>query len=164
MRNRWLRVGLIGVLALVAVLGAGFGLASRTTAAGSYRAQTRDFTVIGVPLLVHEQASMLDYLNADFAKGGLLDGKEVYGFLPSTLVVYQGDTVHLTLVNPADDDHTFTISELNLSVTMKGQSASPATFVASKVGVFSYVCAESEHMPFMWGQLIVLPDSAATAS
>ena len=161
MRNTWLRVELIAVLVVVAVLGGGLALTVQAAGASSYKGQTRDFTVVEVPLLVHEQASMLDYLNADFAKGGLLDGKEVYGFMPSTLVVYQGDTVNLTLVNPADDDHTFTISDLNLSVTIKGQTSTKATVKADTVGVYTYTCAEDEHMPYRWGQLLVLPASAA---
>jgi len=165
MRNRWLRFGLIGVLALVAVLGAGFGLSARASSASSYKPQTRAFTVTAVPVLVHEMAGTLPYLQKDFAAGGVLDGKEVYGFYPSTLTVYQGDTINLTLVNPADDPHTFTIgAPLNVNVDMPGTSTVTAHFTATQPGIYTFLCAEPEHFPFMWGQLVVLPDSAAPQS
>jgi heme/copper-type cytochrome/quinol oxidase subunit 2 len=78
--------------------------------------------------------------------------------MPSTLVVYQGDTVDLTLVNPADDPHSFTISELNVNVEIQGNGSTTTSFVASKAGIYTYYCNEAEHFPFMWGQLVVLPD------
>src|SRR5262249_4406143 len=54
--------------------------ASTSTAAStSYRPVTRSFVVTTVPLLVHEQTGEFDYLNQDFAKGGTLEGKEVWG-------------------------------------------------------------------------------------
>ncbi|HEU5424148.1 MAG TPA: cupredoxin domain-containing protein [Nitrolancea sp.] len=159
-RRRWI-AGAAAMLALVALITTGFTV----TAKGStYQPQTRDFTVVAVPTLVHEMQGTLDYLQKDFAPGGLLDGKEVYAFSPSTLVVYQGDSVNLTLVNPADDAHTFTISDLNVNAQMPGQSSSHASFVAGKAGIYTFVCAEDEHSPYMWGQLIVLPDSQAPKS
>src|SRR5438105_2655988 len=83
---------------------------------------TRNLVVTAVPLLVHEQAGFFDYLNHDFGKGGMLKDKEVWAFSPNTLTVYAGDTVHVTVVNPGDDPHTFTISEMNFSMNVKGQS------------------------------------------
>ncbi len=75
-----------------------------------------------VPLQVHEMQQILPFLKKDFAKGGVLAGKEVYGMAPSTLVVYQGDTVHLTIVNPEDDAHTIVFPDPGVTVTVKGQS------------------------------------------
>jgi hypothetical protein len=63
----------------------------------AYTPRTRQFTVTTVPLLVKELAPTYPFLAKDFAKGGVLDGKEVYAFEPSTLTVYAGDT----LVRPA---------------------------------------------------------------
>jgi len=132
-----------------------------TNAATTYQPQTRVFTVTSVPLAVHEMQDSMDFLKKDFAKGGLLDGKEVYGFYPSTLVVYAGDTVKLSLVNPQDDPHTFTIPDLGVNANMPAQSKTDATFVASKAGVYQFICAEPEHSPYMWGQMIVLPAPTA---
>ncbi len=165
--TRWMPI-LLGLTLLAA------GCAAMTTSAEqntqssatvaahtAYKPQTRTFTITAVPMVVHEMQDSEDYLKADFAKGGLLDGKEVYGFYPSDLVVYQGDTVNLTLVNPADDPHTFTIAPLNINVEMKGQSAAHTSFVASQPGTYEFICDEPEHAPYMWGQLVVLPDSLA---
>lgn len=86
----------------------------------------------------------------------------VYGFYPSTLAVYQGDRIDLTLVSPEDDPHTFTMPDLNLNVEMKAQSETKTSFVATKAGTDQFVCAEPEHAPYMWGQLIVMPDPQAS--
>lgn len=127
-----------------------------------YVSQTRNLTVTAVPLAVHEMQDSLDFLKDDFA-GGVLDGKEVYGFYPSTITVFKGDTVNLTLVNPADDPHTFTVSGLKVDTEMEGKSITKISFVADQAGIFTYYCNEAEHAPYMWGQLVVMPTSAATA-
>ncbi len=145
-------LALFGGLAMTALVLTGCGGSS---AHASATPQDRNFTVTAVPLLTHEMADANDYLNADFAAGGVLDGKEVYGFYPSTLVVNTGDTVNLTLVNPEDDDHTFTIPELGINIDMKAQTSTSTSFQANKAGIYTFVCAETEHSPFMWGQLIV---------
>jgi len=148
------------VVMLGAAIAAGAGVLARSASTSSYTPQTRTYTITAVPVLVHEMQSTLPYLQKDFAPGGVLDGKEVYGFMPSTLTVYQGDTLNLTLVNPADDPHTFTISEFGVNAQMPGTSSTTTSFVASKAGIYTYVCEEAEHVPFMYGQLVVLPDPA----
>lgn len=152
-------IGLVVVVMLGAAITLGTGvLAGR--ASSSYAPQTRAYTITAVPVLVHEMQGTLSYLQKDFAPGGILDGKEVYGFMPSTLTVYQGDTLNLTLVNPADDPHTFTISEFGVNAQMPGTSSTTTSFVASKAGIYTYTCEEAEHAPYMYGQLVVLPDPA----
>jgi len=69
--------------------------------------------------------------------------------------------VNLTLVNPEDDAHTFTVPDLNINVVMKGQSSTKTSFVVSKPGIYQFVCAEAEHAPYMWGQIVVLPAPSA---
>jgi len=140
------------------------GSVSQQTAANTastYAPQTRDLVVTAVPLLVHEQAGFFDYLNKAFGKGGMLEGKEVWAFSPNTLTVYQGDTVHVTVVNPGDDPHTFTISEVNFSMKVRGQSQREGSFVVPSAGLYKFFCSIPEHMPYMWGNLVVLPDSDA---
>src|SRR5262249_24414971 len=102
-----------------------------------------------------------DYLAQDFTKGGTLEGKEVWGFAPDSLTVYEGDTVNVTVVNPSGDDHTFTLPDVGFNLLVKAQSTASGTFVAAKVGPFSYLCTIAEHSPYMWGQLVILSDSAA---
>ena len=128
----------------------------------TYEPVAHSFILTTVPLLVHEQAGMFDYLGKDFGKHGMLRGKEVWGFSPSSITVYQGDTVNLTVANPSGDPHTFTIPDLSLNIDVPAQGSGRGTFVASRVGVFTFACMVEEHNPYMWGQLIVLPDGAAT--
>jgi uncharacterized cupredoxin-like copper-binding protein len=150
------------ILVLAIVLTAAIGVKAFATAP-QYAPQTRTMTIIEVPLVVHEMQDTLDYLKVDFAAGGVLEGKEIYGFYPSTITVYKGDTLNLTIVNPADDDHTFTMTGMAAvdSVT-KGRSVNKLSFVAKQAGIFTFYCNEPEHAPYMWGQLVVLPDSQAT--
>lgn len=154
-------LGAIVIVAAVVLTGALW--AKAFASAPQYVPQTRNLTVTAVPLAVHEMQDSIDYLKDDFASGGILDGKEVYGFYPSTITVFKGDTVNLTLVNPADDPHTFTVSGLKVDTEMKGKSITKVSFVADQAGIFTFYCNEAEHAPYMWGQLVVMPTSAASA-
>jgi plastocyanin len=107
-----------------------------------------------VPLLTKELAATYPFLSKDFAKSGVLDGKEVYEFMPSTITVSEGDTLHLTFINPEDDAHSFVMKDL--SVAIPGQSVTHATYVAKHSGIFDFVCAIPAHLPMMRGQLVVL--------
>ena len=78
----------------------------------TYVPRVREITVTTVPLLVREQQSVFPFLAKDFGKGGVLEGKEVYAFSPSTVAVVEGDTIHFTLINPEDDDHSFMLPDL----------------------------------------------------
>jgi plastocyanin len=123
--------------------------------ADAYVPRSRSLTVTTVPLLVKEQRAVFPFLGAAFAKGGALDGKEVYAFSPSTLVVVEGDTIHFTLINPEDDVHSFVLPDL--AVSLPGNKTTEATYVAKRSGIFPIVCAIQAHLPMMSGQLVVLP-------
>lgn len=119
-----------------------------------YVPHVRAVTVTTVPLLVKEQQRALPFLKDDFAKGGVLDGKEVYAFSPSTITVVQGDTIHFTFINPEDDVHSFVLPDL--AVSLPAQKVTTATYVAKRAGIFPFVCAIQAHLPMMSGQLVVL--------
>jgi plastocyanin len=119
-----------------------------------YRPRTRELTVTAVPLLTKELQSTYSFLAQDFGRGGVLEGKEVYTFVPSSLTVVQGDTIHFTLINPEDDAHSFVLP--GLAVTLRPQSKVLADYIARNAGVFEYVCDIPSHLPFMYGQLVVL--------
>jgi plastocyanin len=122
---------------------------------GAARAgRSRDMVITTVPLLTKELAATYPFLSKDFAKSGVLDGKEVYEFMPSTITVSEGDTLHLTFINPEDDAHSFVMKDL--SVAIPGQSVTHATYVAKHSGIFDFVCAIPAHLPMMRGQLVVL--------
>ncbi|HZI22016.1 MAG TPA: cupredoxin domain-containing protein [Gemmatimonadales bacterium] len=120
-----------------------------------YLPRVRAFTVTTVPLLTTELARTYPFLTHDFARGGVLDGKEVYGFVPSTLVVYVGDTLDLTFFNPEDDAHTFVLPDF--AIALPGQTTRTARYVAHEAGIFTFRCNIPRHAPMMSGELVVLP-------
>jgi plastocyanin len=127
----------------------------RSTSVPAYTPRTRALTVTTVPLLVKEERSVFPFLEPAFAKGGVLEGKEVYAFSPSTLTVVEGDTVHFTIINPEDDVHSFVLPDFAVSLT--GGKTTEATYVAKRAGIFPILCAVQAHLPMMSGQLVVLP-------
>lgn len=149
-------------IAVVALMATGAACAERAaTAAGpTYQPQTRSVDLVAVPFLVHEQSATFDWLGAAFKKSGLLDGKEVWGFSIDHITVYQGDNVDVSILNPGDDPHTFTITELGVNQAIKGNDSSHTSFIAEKVGTFRFFCSIPEHAPYMSGQITVLPASA----
>jgi uncharacterized cupredoxin-like copper-binding protein len=121
----------------------------------AYVPQERRFVVTAVPLLTQELVSTYSFLRQDFAHGGVLEGKEIYAFVPSTLTVVEGDTVRFTLVNPEDDEHNFVLP--GLTVALPGQSVTAASWRAETPGIFSFACTIPSHAPEMYGQIVVLP-------
>ncbi len=120
----------------------------------------RDITITTVPLLSRELVGTYPFLKADFAAGGVLDGKEVYAFIPGTITVMAGDTLHLTLLNPEDDAHAFVLHDLYLP--LRPQSRVDTTYVAREPGIFTFSCTVPQHLPMMRGELVVLaPDRLA---
>ena len=117
--------------------------------------QERRFVVTAIPLLAKEMVSTDSFAREDFAPGGVLEGKEIYAFVPSTLTVVEGDTVRFTLVNPEDDQHDFILPGLVLQ--LPGQSATEGSWRAEHAGIVSFVCTIPAHMPEMVGRIVVLP-------
>jgi plastocyanin len=110
--------------------------------------------------MTKELAPTYPFLKKDFGKGGVLDGKEVYEFMPSTIAVTEGDTLQLTFINPEDDAHSFVMKDL--AVSIPGQSVTHATYIARTAGIFDFVCAIPAHLPMMRGQLVVLRAESVT--
>ena len=132
-------------------------------ASATYHPRPRNITVTTVPLLVKEERKLFPFLEPAFAKGGVLDGKEVYAFSPSTITVVEGDTIHFTFINPEDDDHSFVLPDL--AVSLPGGKVTSATYVAKRAGIYPILCAVQAHLPMMSGQLVVLgPAAMATGA
>ncbi|MGH7533144.1 MAG: cupredoxin domain-containing protein [Gemmatimonadales bacterium] len=131
-----------------------------TVPRAAYAPRTRAVTVTTVPLLVKEDAKTLPFLQRDFAKGGVLEGHEVYAFEPSTITVVAGDTIDFTFINPEDDQHSFVIE--GLVVPLPPQQRAHATWVAPHPGIFPFVCNIPAHLPMMAGQVVVLAPAAVT--
>jgi plastocyanin len=132
---------------------------AQVAGSGRYVPRSREITITTVPLLVKEQAGVLPFLQRDFAKGGVLDGKEVYGFSPSGITVVEGDTIHFTFINPEDDVHSFVLPDL--AVPLPPQKVTTATYIAKRAGIYPFVCSVASHLPMMSGQLTVLSASSA---
>ena len=115
-----------------------------------------------MPLLTKELATIYPFLQQDFAPGGVLQGKEVYAFVPSTITVQEGDTLRLQLVNPEDDAHNFVLGDL--AVSLPGQTTTRATWVARHAGIIPFYCTIPTHTPMMWGQIVVLRRDAFRAA
>jgi hypothetical protein len=124
-----------------------------------YVPRARELTVTTVPLLTKEMQRVYPFLRRDFAPGGVLEGKEIYAFVPGTLTVVEGDTIHFTFLNPEDDVHSFVMP--GLVVALPGQSVTHATYVAALPGIFTFECNIASHLPSMYGHLVVLPAALA---
>ncbi|HYA35036.1 MAG TPA: cupredoxin domain-containing protein [Candidatus Binataceae bacterium] len=77
-------------------------------------------------------------------------------WLPSTIVVNEGDKVKLTLRNeiPGEaNQHGFSIPEYHIEEVVTRGTPKTVEFVADKPGVFNYVC--QMHPAHIGGQLIV---------
>jgi Heme/copper-type cytochrome/quinol oxidases, subunit 2 len=151
----WLRTRTwIAAGTLLFILGA-CDSAGRASRGAAYVPRSRAITVTTVPLLVKEGQTVYPFLKSAFAKGGVLEGKEVYAFSPSTITVVQGDTIHFTFINPEDDVHSFVLPDF--VVSLPGGKETEATYIAKHAGIFRIVCAVQSHLPMMSGELVVLP-------
>ncbi len=79
-------------------------------------------------------------------------------WLPSTIIVHQGEKVVLTLKNDipgAEDRHGFSLPGYNITEVIKRGEPKTVSFVASRAGTFPYIC--QLHAAHVGGQLIVEP-------
>jgi hypothetical protein len=146
----------LAVAALLAV-----GCSGGAPATPRARARAREVTITTVPLLVKEQEAQLPFLRSAFGEGGVLEGREVYAFVPSTIVAVEGDTLKLVLINPEDDAHTLVLPGLRVAVP--GERTTRVTYVVPRAGVYSFLCDMPSHAPMMSGQLVVLAPGAVAA-
>ncbi len=149
-------------LGVIAFVGTSCAVKPAKAVTPPYTQQHFEYSIVAVPQLVHEESSTFGYLNRAFAKHGLLDGKEVWGWSNNHITVYQGDSVTANLLNPGDDPHTFTITELAVNTKLNPASNTSVTFSTYKIGTFKFFCSIPEHYPYMSGTITVLPDSAAS--
>ena len=82
----------------------------------------------------------------------LLDGTKIW--LPSSLIVHQGEEVELTLINKLEDPHGFKIEDVGIEEVVQPKAQMTVTFTASQPGVHRYLC--HLHPPHIGGQLLVL--------
>jgi len=80
---------------------------------------------------------------------------DVYVFMPSQIIVNQGDDVTLNFVGINGMSHPTMIAGYDKSFLLKRGEVTAISFKADKAGVFSIDCGT--HAPSMRAELIVLP-------
>lgn len=78
-----------------------------------------------------------------------------YVWMPSQIVVTEGDTVSLEFVGINGAEHPTTIAGYDKAVLVRRGHVVKVEFTADKAGTFPIVCAQ--HGPSMVAELIVLP-------
>ena len=82
----------------------------------------------------------------------VLDGTKIW--LPSSLMVHQGDEVELTLINKLEDPYGFKIEDVGIEEVVQPKAQTTVKFTASQPGAHSYIC--HIHPPHIGGQILVL--------
>lgn len=82
----------------------------------------------------------------------LMDGTKIW--LPSSLMVQEGDTVELTLLNKLDEPHGFKVAEFGIEEVVQPKAQTVVRFTATKSGLIPFVC--QMHPPHIGGQILVL--------
>ena len=78
-----------------------------------------------------------------------------YVWLPSQVIVNEGDEVTLEFVGINGAAHQTTIAAFGQTFTVKRGQAHRVTFTADKVGIFGIMC--DTHKPSMSGEFIIMP-------
>jgi len=78
-----------------------------------------------------------------------------FAFLPSLLVVYQGDEVILNFLAVQGTSHAISVEGYIDTFVLKRGELKTVSFTAKQVGTIDFVC--SNHQPSMRGQILVLP-------
>jgi hypothetical protein len=80
---------------------------------------------------------------------------ETYRWLPSTIVVHQGDEVTLEILGVNGKEHPSVLEGYGLNFTVRRGHVTRVNFTADKVGIFTLMC--NVHRPTMTAQFVVLP-------
>ena len=102
--------------------------------------------VLGTGLTAAEEPKKFTLINV------MLDGTKIW--LPSSIMVHQGDEVELTLINKLDDPHGFEIKAFGIEQVVQPKSQMTVKFTAAKAGAYGYIC--QLHPPHLGGQILVL--------
>ena len=102
--------------------------------------------MLGTGLVAADEPKKFTLINV------LLEGSKIW--LPSNIIVQQGDEVELTIVNKLDEPHGFEIKAFDIEQVVQPKSQMTVKFTASKAGVYSYIC--QIHPPHIGGQILVL--------
>jgi nitrosocyanin len=82
----------------------------------------------------------------------IFDGTKIW--LPSSLMVNQGDAVELTLINKLDEPHGFQIAAFGIEEVVQPKAQTTVKFTATKPGIIPFIC--QMHAPHIGGQILVV--------
>ncbi len=82
----------------------------------------------------------------------IFDGTKIW--LPSSIIVHEGDEVELTLVNKLDAPHGFQIGVFGIEGVVNPKSKMTVQFTAHTPGLHAFKC--HIHPPHIGGQILVL--------
>ena len=82
----------------------------------------------------------------------IFDGTKIW--LPSSLIVHEGDRVAVTLINKLDAPHGFKIDTFGVEAVVNAKSKSTVEFTAKGAGLHPFVC--HIHPPHIGGQILVV--------
>ena len=82
----------------------------------------------------------------------VLDGTKIW--LPSSVMVHQGDAVELTLINKLDEPHGFKIDDFGIEEVVQPKAQMTVKFPATQPGAHRYLC--HLHPPHLGGDMLVL--------
>lgn len=82
----------------------------------------------------------------------IFDGTKIW--LPSSLMMHEGDRVELTLINKLDAPHGFKIEALGIETVVPPMAKTSLRFTASKRGLHTFIC--HIHPPHIGGQILVI--------
>ena len=115
--------------------------------------QTAVFVLLS--LVLHAGSSQAQDVKKFTLINVILDGSKIW--LPSSLIVYEGDTVELTLINKLDEPHGMQIAAFGVEETVPPKAQASVRFTATKTGLHAFVC--HIHPPHIGGQILVLKKS-----
>ena len=76
----------------------------------------------------------------------VLDGTKIW--LPSSLMVYQGEEVELTLINKLEDPHGFKIADVGIEEVVQPKAQTTVKFTASQPGAHSLLDGQLSKLSF----------------
>lgn len=82
----------------------------------------------------------------------LVDGTKIW--LPSSILVQEGDEVTLTLINKLDDPHGFRMEVFGIEEVVQPHATMMVKFTAREAGLYAYIC--HMHPPHIGGQILVV--------
>lgn len=75
-------------------------------------------------------------------------------WLPSSLIVQEGDEVELTLINTLDLPHGFKLEAFGVEEVVQAKAQATVKFTAKAAGLYPYIC--QMHPPHIGGQILVV--------